>query len=121
VRAKRSSVLARKKGERKVKVIAAGLVVLVMCIFAVSAMAVPPGKTVEFPDGALGKVIFDGKIHADKGLKCNDCHTKIFPMKKGAKLTMADINAGKFCGECHNGTKAFASKDAGNCAKCHKK
>lgn len=87
-----------------------------------SAMAVPPGKTVEFPGGAMGKVVFDGKIHADKGLKCNDCHTKIFKMKKGGeKITMAEINAGKFCGVCHNGTKAFASKDAANCTKCHKK
>ncbi len=87
-----------------------------------SAMAVPPGKTLEFAGGAMGKVVFDGKVHADKGLKCNDCHTKIFKMKKGsAKITMADINGGKFCGECHNGTKAFASKDPGNCAKCHKK
>jgi c(7)-type cytochrome triheme protein len=43
-------------------------------------------------------------------------------MKKGAdKMTMADMNAGKFCGECHNGTKAFKTDDPANCAKCHKK
>jgi len=86
-----------------------------------SAMAVPPGKTVEYAGGAQGKVVFDGKSHMEKGLKCNDCHTKIFPMKKGATITMADMNAGKFCGECHNGTKAFASNDPASCAKCHKK
>jgi c(7)-type cytochrome triheme protein len=86
-----------------------------------SAMAVPPGKTVEYAGGAQGKVVFDGKSHMEKGLKCNDCHTKIFPMKKGATITMADMNAGKFCGECHNGTKAFASKDPASCATCHKK
>ncbi len=98
------------------------LAVAVAVMFIGSAMAVPPGKTVEFAGGTAGKVVFDGKIHADKGLKCNDCHTKIFPMKKGTtKITMADINAGKFCGECHNGTKAFAAKDAANCGKCHKK
>jgi len=34
-------------------------------------------------------------------------------------MTMKDMEAGKFCGGCHNGTKAFAIKD--NCAKCHKK
>ena len=89
-----------------------------------TALAVPPTKTLEFPGGAMGKVTFSGKVHADKGLKCMDCHTKIFPMKGpgkegSAKFTMADINAGKFCGTCHNGTKAFAPKD--NCAKCHKK
>ena len=96
--------------------------ILVIVAFVGSALAVPPGKTVEFAGGSAGKVVFDGKTHADKGLKCNDCHTKIFQMKKGtAKMKMADINAAKFCGECHNGTKAFKSSDAANCAKCHKK
>lgn len=94
----------------------------VIVLFAGSAMAVPSGKTVEFDGKGAGKVIFDGKVHADKGNKCNDCHTKIFQMKKGtAKIKMADINAGKFCGECHNGTKAFKTSDAANCSKCHKK
>lgn len=87
-----------------------------------SAMAVAPGKTVEFAGGDAGKVVFDGKTHADKGLKCNDCHTKIFPMKKGAvKLTMADMKAGKNCGECHNGKKAFSVSEKADCGKCHKK
>lgn len=104
------------------KVLTIMLTLAVAVVFVGSAMAVNPGKTVEYAGGTQGKVVFDGKVHADKGLKCNDCHTKIFQMKKGAaKITMADMNAGKFCGECHNGTKAFASKDAANCGKCHKK
>jgi len=103
------------------KLLIALLTFAVAVMFVGSAIAVPPGKTVEYAGSAMGKVVFDGKIHVDKGLKCNDCHTKIFPMKKAAKITMADMNAGKFCGECHNGTKAFASKDPANCTKCHKK
>jgi len=104
------------------RIVIALLTIAIAVVFIGSAMAVPPGKTVEFAGGSAGKVVFDGKIHADKGLKCNDCHTKIFQMKKGsAKMKMADINAGKFCGECHNGTKAFKTSDAANCAKCHKK
>lgn len=84
-----------------------------------TAFAVPAGKTVDFEGGGAGKVVFDGKTHADAGNKCNDCHTAIFPMKKGAtKITMADINAGKSCGTCHNGEKAFKATE---CAKCHKK
>jgi c(7)-type cytochrome triheme protein len=97
------------------------IAIAVAVMFVGNAFAVNPGKTVEYAGGAAGKVVFDGKSHADKGLKCNDCHTKIFQMKKGSKITMADMNAGKNCGECHNGTKAFASKDAANCGKCHKK
>ncbi len=104
------------------RIVIALLTIAIAVVFIGSALAVPPGKTVEYAGGGAGKVVFDGKVHADKGLKCNDCHTKIFQMKKGtAKMKMADINAGKFCGECHNGTKAFKSSDAANCAKCHKK
>ncbi len=88
------------------------------------AMAVGTGKKVEF-DSKEGKVVFDGKAHADKSLKCADCHTKpkLFGMKKGAdKMTMADMEKGKFCGACHDGKKAFGVKaDAKECAKCHKK
>ncbi len=103
------------------KIIIALLTVAIAVVFVGSAMAVPPGKTVEFPDGAMGKVIFDGKVHAEKGLKCNDCHTKIFPMKKTPGFKMAEMKEGKACGACHNGTKAFTTTDAANCTKCHKK
>lgn len=97
------------------------ILIALSLVFAGVAIAVPAGKTLEWESSA-GKVVFDGKSHADKGLKCNDCHTKIFKMKKGStELKMADLNAGKFCGECHNGSKAFKTDDPANCAKCHKK
>jgi len=98
------------------------LVVIVAAVFVGSAMAVPPGKTVEFAGGGVGKVVFSGQIHHDKGLKCSDCHTKIFPMKKTEGLfKMADMKGGKYCGACHNGAKAFSTSDAANCSKCHKR
>jgi c(7)-type cytochrome triheme protein len=105
------------------KIFVLALAVVVMVAMAVTAFAVPAGKTVEFDGKGAGKVVFDGKTHADKGNKCADCHQSgIFKMKKGADaITMKDINEGKFCGSCHNGTKAFKSSDAANCAKCHKK
>lgn len=103
------------------KIVVWVMALVVSIIFAGSAMAVPAGKTVDW-DSAAGKVVFDGKAHADKGLKCNDCHGKIFKMKKGsAEMTMESLNKGKFCGECHNGTKAFKTDDPQACAKCHKK
>ena len=86
------------------------------------AIAVPAGKTVEFPS-PTGKVIFDGKAHANKGLKCADCHSKpkLFEMKKGGdEITMAAMNEGKFCGTCHDGKKAFSVKAQADCATCHK-
>ena len=94
-------------------------VVIVALATVTPVLAVSAGKSVEW-NTSMGKVIFKGDDHAGKGMKCNECHSKIFQMKKGAAvMKMADINAGKFCGECHNGKKAF--KSAGNCAKCHKK
>jgi c(7)-type cytochrome triheme protein len=97
------------------------MAVLISGFFVGNALAVPSGKTAEW-DTPMGKVVFDGKIHADKGVKCTECHVKIFKMKKGStEMKMADINAGKFCGECHNGSRAFATKEPANCGKCHKK
>ncbi len=100
------------------------LTVIVALAFVGSAFAVPKGKTVEFESPA-GKVVFDGTVHADKGLKCNNCHTKIFPMKKGGKYTMKEMEEGKACGTCHDGKKeanhAFSVADKADCGKCHKK
>jgi c(7)-type cytochrome triheme protein len=83
------------------------------------AMAVGNGKKVEFDEKTNGKVIFDGKAHADAGSKCADCHSKpkLFEMKK-VPLKMDDMKAGKSCGACHDGKKAFGVSE---CAKCHKK
>jgi c(7)-type cytochrome triheme protein len=105
-----------KKPMKKFIVIA--LAIMVTFVLAASAFAVGPGKTVEFQKG--GNVVFDGTIHAKA--KCNECHPALFKMKKGGDaITMKDMNDGKFCGSCHNGTKAFSVKDAAGCAKCHKK
>ena len=109
------------RGGEKMRIGVIVLSLLILVAFTVNAFAVGPGKTVEFAGGSAGKVVFDGKAHADKGLKCTDCHTKIFPMKKGEGFKMADINAGKSCGTCHNGEKAFKTNDQADCNKCHKK
>ena len=94
------------------------LVVVVTFVLVASAFA--SMKTVEFDGGGAGKVVFDGAAHKAKGLNCKDCHPGLFEMKKGgAKIPMADINAGKACGTCHkDGGQAFSAKE---CAKCHKK
>ncbi len=97
------------------------LITMIMAVFMMGlvsgAMAVGTGKKLEWDEKTQGKVTFDGSAHAKAGLKCTDCHTKIFPMKKGT-LKMDDIKAGKSCGTCHNGKKAFGVDD---CTKCHKK
>jgi c(7)-type cytochrome triheme protein len=100
------------------KVVLVGIIALTL-VFAGLAMAVPPGKTLTFEDGPMGPVTFSGQVHADAGLKCNDCHTKIFPMKKGGVEINAPHKAGVACFACHDGSKAFSFE--GNCTKCHKK
>ncbi len=109
------------KGGEKMRFGVIILSLLILVAFTVNAFAVGPGKTVEYAGGSAGKVVFDGKAHADKGAKCTDCHTKIYQMKKGPSVTMAEINAGKSCGTCHNGEKAFKTNDQADCNKCHKK
>lgn len=91
-------------------------------LFSGIALAVPPGKTLEFIESPMGKVTFSGKIHADAGAKCNECHNPdTFPkMKFGTvDIKMAKIYAGEQCGTCHNGKRAFAAQ--GNCTRCHKR
>jgi c(7)-type cytochrome triheme protein len=99
------------------------LILVVAVAFVGSAMAVPPGKTVEYPAGDQGKVIFSGDTHGMKqGMKCADCHPKPFAMKKGAfKMTKEDHAKPDLCGKCHDGTKAFSQTVAADCCKCHKK
>jgi c(7)-type cytochrome triheme protein len=95
------------------------IIVVIAVFFVGGAQAIQPGKTVTW-DTPMGKVVFNGKNHFDAKVKCLECHSKIFKMKKGSTvMKMADINAGKFCGTCHNGKRAFEPKD--NCEICHKK
>lgn len=66
-------------------------------------------------------VTFSHKKHQAKNPECTVCHVQIFQMKKGATtegkpIMVADLLAGKYCGACHNGQKAFPITD---CVKCH--
>ena len=98
------------------------LIVAGLFLVSGSALAVPPGKTLEFTKSSMGKVTFSGKIHADAGVKCMECHNpETFPkMKQGTvEIKMAKIYAGELCGKCHNGKRAFAAKTS--CTRCHKR
>ena len=86
------------------------------------AKKVGGGDITYTPKGA-DPVVFSHATHVtDHKAKCNDCHTKIFPMKKaGLKMSKEDHKEPKLCGVCHNGTKAFSQTKDADCAKCHKK
>ncbi|MDP2753366.1 MAG: cytochrome c3 family protein [Nitrospirota bacterium] len=102
------------------------LILVVAVAFVGNAMAVLPGKTVEYPDGDQGKVVFNGDTHGPKqGMSCPKCHPNPFgppaPHKEKMKITIADHVPGKLCGVCHDGTKSFSQSTEADCVKCHKK
>ena len=96
------------------------LVVVTLLVSTGFALAVQGGKVLEFKNSSMGTVKFDGALHNKAAASCKECHTDgMFPkMKQGTvKITMEQIYAGKLCGVCHNGKKAFEAK--ANCQRCH--
>lgn len=90
---------------------------------------VPPDFSFEQGKDGPGAVTFSHAKHREKIEKCQECHTKVFKMKKGqtGPLSMDKMKAGEQCGACHNGktkigsTVVFTVDDKNNCERCHKK
>ena len=85
------------------------------------AAPTPPKKPITYPGVKHPPSVFDHQAHMKPGrvASCSECHPKLFKTKALAtKFTMADITAGKACGACHNGKKAFSASE---CARCHPK
>ncbi|MBI4684099.1 MAG: NapC/NirT family cytochrome c [Nitrospirae bacterium] len=77
---------------------------------------VPVPKPITYKVTGISPASFSHEFHT-MIFKCNDCHTKIWPMKKGIKkMTMDSMSQGKFCGSCHNSKVAFESTE---CERCH--
>lgn len=68
-----------------------------------------PGVTV--PPRAL----FSHRTHQSFG--CYSCHPAVFPQAL-VGFTHEEMQAGKFCGHCHDGQVGFAIAGA-ECARCH--
>ena len=97
---------------------AAFVTVAAAASLASAALAVPPGRTVQF-DAGPGRVVFSGSNHSRVGLKCHDCHSRIFKMRHGSFSMPLEMHAALYCGQCHDGGRAFEAND--NCGRCHKK
>jgi c(7)-type cytochrome triheme protein len=97
----------------------AAVFLLLTAVLPGGVVAVPAGRELTWKS-TQGTVVFSGKVHADHGLKCNDCHKELFKRKHGtAQMTMKELNEGKYCGSCHNGVRSFATTSASNCKRCH--
>jgi c(7)-type cytochrome triheme protein len=82
---------------------------------ASDGLAVDGDNTLSYRGGAQGRVIFDGRTHAAKGLACGACHSKLFPTQKTGLITMGDHGTDGKCFACHNGQRASAT-----CTDCHR-
>ena len=94
---------------------------IVLVFFASSVVwAKIGGGDISFRVPGAANVVFSHDDHVGKsGVKCKQCHHQIFTTVAGhVKATMADMQAGRSCGACHNGKNAFDVKN--NCVKCHK-
>jgi c(7)-type cytochrome triheme protein len=98
-------------------------VLFVSVMFAANAFCVAPGNKVDYAGGPLGNVVFYGTTHEAAGLRCTNCHTKIFSIRPSDKIriTEQDHVPDKFCGVCHNGEGTFSVEDKNSCGKCHRK
>lgn len=72
-------------------------------------------QTLLYDGAGQGKVTFDGRLHASKGMACKDCHPDIFATKKKALISVDDHVAGNACFTCHDGASA-----PGACLDCHR-
>ncbi len=77
-----------------------------------------PTKDVDFKVKDAGDVKFSHELHTGM-YKCGDCHEKLYlPSSKNKRVSMAEMEAAKSCGACHEGKSAFTVKE--NCERCHK-
>ena len=78
-------------------------------------------KDITYTTRDAGKVVFSHKSHLGKktrttsNLSCKTCHEG--NKSNTRHYTMAEMEKGKSCGACHNGTMAFALS---KCTQCHK-
>ena len=80
----------------------------------------PPEEITFTRTGNAAPSLFKHGSHGEAN-SCDDCHAgekPLFPQKRSEEVyKMADMYAGKTCGACHDGKKAFEAKKS--CAKCH--
>lgn len=71
-----------------------------------------------FKEEDAGNVTFPHSAHIELLGGCDSCHPDLFKAKRGAnKATMEDMENGKSCGACHDGSSAFSVAE--DCESCH--
>lgn len=108
-----------------------GICVLALVVWGVG-LAQPKkfgGGDIKYELKGADPVLFSHETHVNQyKLKCTDCHTKIFKMKKEDLKMIKEPHAkDQRCGACHDGKKEFGGKKTfsmsseAHCGKCHKR
>jgi c(7)-type cytochrome triheme protein len=81
----------------------------------------PPDRTLADQAGSPGPVVFRHATHVEfAGVRCVGCHPAPFSiLGRHRAVTHDEMNAGRSCGICHNGSDATGVEDAGACTACH--
>jgi len=87
------------------------------------AWAVTGGGDIIFDIEGMPSVVFNHDSHVNAAKKkCSECHYAIYTSHLQRKAVgMAAMRAGKSCGACHDGKKAFGVATSKHCDRCHKK
>lgn len=80
-----------------------------------------PSPIVFEDESAPDPVVFDHDSHFSlSGGSCLVCHPSPFSLLHPAHRTdHASMDDGRSCGLCHDGRKAFSTRDSDNCTVCH--
>ena len=69
------------------------------------------------PGVGVPPAVFSHWIHRIR-FRCSVCHPVLFQMQKTEGPRMVELQAGMYCGACHNGRTAFQIS-FGTCVRCH--
>lgn len=84
-------------------------------------LRLPPPVVFAKTVGPERAVSFRHETHLDLAPgSCLACHPEPFRLVRPTRAaTHADMDAGRSCGSCHDGKKAFGTRDERECAVCH--
>jgi c(7)-type cytochrome triheme protein len=84
-------------------------------------LKLPPPLVLDKEADSPGKVVFRHTTHVPlENNKCLACHPRPFSILHATlRVKHDDMNAGRSCGICHDGKKAFPVDDSDSCARCH--
>lgn len=94
-------------------------VALAVAALAVDELKLPADVTYRSAESSPGPVVFSHATHAAfLDNRCLACHPEPFAILRPAgRITHEEMDAGRKCGICHNGTDASDVEE--DCDSCH--